>query len=124
MKADPAYGVCFAGFLITESGYLLGLVFVNAWTSQFFVKAKEGLDGAKDLSETIATWSMFFGILMGGIIGYQIDGKNKRIMPYFFGCFLFRCVGLFFMTTLIDDYHKQRVLLFGSFLAMQSGTFI
>ena len=33
MKVDPAYGVCFAGFLISEAGFLLGLVFVNAYIS-------------------------------------------------------------------------------------------
>ena len=103
---------------------MLGLVFVNAWTSQFFVKTKEGLSGAKDLSETIATWSMFCGIVMGAIIGYKIDGRNKRIIPWFFACFCFRALGLFFMTVIIDDYQKDKQLLYASFLAMQSGTFI
>ena len=104
MKTDPVYAICCAGFLVSESGFMLGLVFVNAWTSQFFIKSKEGLDGAKDLSETIATWAMFFGIVMGGVIGYSIDGKNKRIMPWLFSCFAFRFVGLFVMTVIIDDY--------------------
>jgi len=104
LKADPIYAVCFAGFLINESGYLLGLVFVNAYTSQFFVKSKEGINGAKDLSEQIATWSMLIGIILGLIIGYKIDGRNKRIMPWFFACFAFRAAGLFVMTVWIDDY--------------------
>ena len=51
---------------------------------------------------------MFVGIVMGGIIGYKIDGRNKRIMPWFFGCFCFRALGLFFMTVVIDDYQKQK----------------
>ena len=49
---------------------------------------------------------MVIGIILGGIIGYKIDGRNKRIIPWFIGCFLFRCLGLFFMTVVIDDFHK------------------
>ena len=75
---------------------------------QFFVKSNEGLSGAKDLSETIASWSMLIGIILGGIIGYKVDGRNKRTIPWFIGCFLFRCLGLFFMTVVIDDYRKQK----------------
>ena len=97
---------------------------MNAWTSQFFVKSNEGLSGAKDLSETITSWSMLIGIILGSIIGYKVDGRNKRIIPWFIGCFLFRCLGLFFMTAVIDDYRKQKQLLYLSFMAMQSGTFI
>ena len=67
---------------------------------------------------------MLVGIILGAIIGYKIDGKNKRIVPWLFGCFAFRFIGLFVMTFLIDDYKKQKWLLVGSFLAMQSGTFI
>ena len=118
MKVDSIYGISLAGCFINESGYLLGLIFVNAWTSQFFVKSNEGLSGAKDLSETITSWSMVIGIVLGGIIGLAIDGRNKRIIPWFIGCFLFRCLGLFFMTEVIDDYKKQKQLLYLSFMAM------
>ena len=61
---------------------------------------------------------------MGAVIGYSIDGKNKKIVPWIFACFAFRCAGLFIMTVWIDDYAKQKTELFGSFLAMQAGTFI
>lgn len=67
---------------------------------------------------------MFVGMVMGTIIGYKIDGRNKRIMPWFFACFAFRCAGLFVMTVWIDDYATQKPALFGSFIAMQAGTFI
>ena len=49
---------------------------------------------------------MLVGIILGAIIGYKIDGKNKRIVPWLFGCFAFRFIGLFVMTFLIDDYKK------------------
>ena len=34
---DNIYNVCYAGMFVSEMGYLLSFVFINAWISQFFV---------------------------------------------------------------------------------------
>ena len=35
--ADSAYNMAYLGSYVSEMGYLLSFVFINAWTSQFFV---------------------------------------------------------------------------------------
>ena len=104
-------------------GYLLSFVYINAWVSQFFLDASSDIMMAKSLSEQIAALSMFIGILMGAWIGHRIDGKNKKILPYCIGLFLFRGVGLVTMTTLVTDFETQMPLLVTCFIAMTSGTF-
>merc|ERR1712151_1098932 len=60
---------------------------------------------------------------MGVLIGSQIDGKDKKILPYCIALFLFRGVGLVTMTTIVTDFKTQMPLLMACFIAMTSGTF-
>jgi len=45
------YNVAYAGYFVSEMGYLLSFVYINAWTSQFFFDQEDGLEQAKALSE-------------------------------------------------------------------------
>ena len=102
-------------------GYLLSFVFINAWTSQFFVDHTDGLDKAKDLSEAILSLSMIIGLVVGGILGHVID--KCQIAPVYILCFMVRGLGLCMMTFLITDFEEQKGLLYFSFFAMTTGTF-
>ena len=121
--SDNIYNVCYAGLLVSEMGYLLSFVYINAWVSQFFIDQPQGIMMAKSLSEQIAALSMFVGIIMGVVIGSRIDGKDKKILPYCIALFFFRGVGLVTMTTIVTDFSSQKVLLVACFIAMTSGTF-
>lgn len=48
--ADAIYNVAYIGSLVSEMGYLLSFVYVNAWTSQFFIDQPNGLEDAMALS--------------------------------------------------------------------------
>ena len=78
---------------------------------------------AKSLSENITALSMFVGIILGVVIGYLIDGKDKKILPYCLATLVFRGFGLIIMTTLVTDYESQLPLLAICFIAMTAGTF-
>ena len=95
-----AYLACY----VSEMGYLLSFVFINAWTSQFFVDQTDGLEKAKDLSETILSLSMVIGLVVGGILGHVID--KCQIAPTFILCFLVRGLGLVMMTYFITDFEE------------------
>ena len=95
-----AYLACY----VSEMGYLLSFVFINAWTSQFFVDQTDGLEKAKDLSETILSLSMIIGLVVGGILGHVID--KCQIAPTFILCFLVRGLGLVMMTYFITDFKE------------------
>lgn len=83
-------------------GYLLSFVYVNAWTSQFFVGQSDGLESAKALSASILSWSMVIGLAVGALLGHFID--NCRIWPILLLCFVFRGIGLLSMTCLLTDF--------------------
>ena len=119
--AEAVYNVCYCGLYVSEMGYLLSFVFINAWTSQFFVDHPDGLSKAMDLSEVITTTSMGIGLFMGLVLGHVID--RCAIMYVFISCYLTRAAGLMIMTCVITDYEQQRGLLYCSFFAMTSGTF-
>ena len=78
---------------------------------------------AKSLAEQIAAMSMIIGILMGVVLGAQIDGNQTKITPYYLGMFAFRGLGLICMTTLVTDFETQKGLLIACFIAMTAGTF-
>ena len=90
--------------MVSEMGYLLSFVYINAWVSQFFVGQPEGIMMAKSLAENIAAMSMLIGILLGVAIGSQIDGVGKKITPWYLGTFILRGLGLICMTTLVTDF--------------------
>ena len=48
--------------------------------------------------------SMLIGILLGVVIGSQIDGKDTKITPYYLGTFALRGLGLICMTTIVTDF--------------------
>lgn len=85
-------------------GYLLSFVYINAWTSQFFVGQADGLETAKALSASILSWSMVIGLAAGALLGHFID--NCRIWPILLFCFMFRGLGLLAMTTLLTDFES------------------
>ena len=119
--ADAVYNVSYMGLYVSEMGYLLSFVFINAWTSQFFVDHPDGLSKAMELSEMITTTSMVIGLFMGLMIGHIID--RSAIIPVFILCFMVRAAGLLLMTCLITNFEEQKGLLYCSFIAMTSGTF-
>ena len=86
-QADCSYNVSYLGYFVSEMGYLLSFVYINAWTSQFFMDQSEssGLEEAKALSETITTTSMVIGLFVGLLLGHFID--RCRIGPLFIVCF-------------------------------------
>lgn len=43
-RANCIYNVAYAGFIVSEMGYLLSFVYINAWTSQFFHGQDDGLE--------------------------------------------------------------------------------
>ena len=104
-------------------GYLLSFVYINAWVSQFFIGQDKGIMKAKSLSEQIMSFSMIIGIILGIAIGYMIDSKDRKILPYCIALFLFRGLGLITMTTIVTDFEAQMPLLIACFIAMTSGTF-
>ena len=122
-KSDNIFNICYAGLFVSEMGYLLSLVYINAWVSQFFIGQDEGIMMAKSLSEQICSLSMIIGIFLGIAIGYMIDSKDRKILPYCIALFLFRGVGLVTMTTIVTDFKTQMPLLIACFIAMTSGTF-
>ena len=96
--------MAYFGCYVSEMGYLLSFVFINAWTSQFFVNHTDGLDKAKDLSEAILSLSMIIGLIVGGILGHVID--KCQIAPVYILCFMVRGLGLFMMTFFITDFEE------------------
>ena len=93
------------GAFVSEMGYLLSFIYINAWTSQFFIDDEEnGLEKAKSLSSMITTSSMVIGLFMGLILGQVID-KTKAV-PIYLLCFAFRALGLFVMTCGISDFNS------------------
>ena len=119
--AEDVYNLCYCGLYVSEMGYLLSFVFINAWTSQFFVDHTDGLSKAMNLSETITTTSMFIGLILGLALGHIID--RCAIICIFLICYLTRAAGLMIMTCVITDFERQTGLLYCSFFAMTSGTF-
>lgn len=85
-------------------GYLLSFVYINAWTSQFFIDRPGGLEQAKTLSASITTSSMVIGLVAGVILGHVID--KCRIGPALVICFAFRGFGLLAMTMGITDFEN------------------
>lgn len=35
-KMDPTYVLCYLGFIISEMGFILSTIYINAWVSTFF----------------------------------------------------------------------------------------
>ena len=50
-RRDNSYNICFVGLMVSEMGYLLSFVYINAWVSQFFIGKPEGIMMAKSLAE-------------------------------------------------------------------------
>ena len=102
--ADSVYNLSYCGLYVSEMGYLLSFVFINAWTSQFFVDHPDGLSKAMDLSAMITTTSMVIGLFMGLLLGHIID--RCAIIHVFLLCYLTRAVGLLIMTCVITNYEE------------------
>lgn len=118
---DSVYNTCYFGLYVSEMGLLLSFLFINAWTSQFFIDEPDGLQQAKDLSEKITTSAMVIGLFMGFALGHSID--KFRITPILIGCYVLRGLGLVSMTCIFTDFERQKGLLYCSFIAMTAGTF-
>lgn len=42
-QVDAVYNTCYFGLYVSEMGYLLSFLYINAWTSQFFIDQPDGL---------------------------------------------------------------------------------
>ena len=92
------------GAFVSEMGVMLSFVFINAYTSQFFLSHPSGLDHAKSFSEKIISTSMVIGLGFGILLGQIVD--KRKIAPVYVGVFAIRGLGLLLMTCFVTDFER------------------
>ena len=114
-KMDPTYLVCFIGFFISEMGYILSSLYINAYVSTFFPSTAEGIIEAKTLAEEISSSTMLMAICLGLIAGFLSD--SFRLLPLMVISYGIRAAGLIMMPFVA----KLRFFLFFCTLCLNVG---
>jgi F0F1-type ATP synthase assembly protein I len=59
--------------MVSEMGFILSSIYINAWVSTYFDNTKEGVIEAKQLAEDISVVTLLMGILFGLLAGFLSD---------------------------------------------------
>lgn len=92
---DYTYMVCFMGMMVSEMGFILSSIYINAWVSTYFDNTHDGIIEAKSLSEEISSLTLLMGILFGLLVGFLSD--KLRIVPLLLISYGIRATGLIMM---------------------------
>ena len=113
---DPTYTVCFIGMLISDMGFVLSSIYINAYVSTFYDSSRVGVEQSKNLAADLSTLTMTMGLLIGLFAGFICD--KMKFFPLLLLGYGIRAGGLIMMPLV----SKLRFFLFISTLCLNVGT--